>query len=255
MLVSATGSNLRTLLDMARRAPDMVDVPLVVAHGPHAPAVEVARSAGVETWVGDYDEKCGRRSEAAAAGRIADYEARAREWHDRLDERIEAWERVNGRIDLVVLAYHRLIQGNLLARYRHRMVNVHPADLTVLTPDNRRMYVGTNPVAQALADGRRATRTSCFFVTEGIDTGPIICMGPQTPVCADETAKSQELRQKAMSDRPALRWAVERLAEGRISVSTRTHRDGSHAVMLDGQELQFGGQSLAAHEDRREDRP
>lgn len=248
VLVSATGANLTTLLDLQRTRPEEFRVCLVASHAERVKALDVARQAGVEAWPGDFDRVCGTASAAVGrAGREA-YRDRARQWHDALDGRISDWERDNGELDLVVLAYHRWIDGRLLERYRGRMINQHPADLSVLDEKGHRRFTGKDPVRLAMAAGRETTRTSCFLVDGTRDGGAILAMGPEVPVegrrPTAEDAQTQEMKQKSLSDRPCLRWSVEAFAAGRLALSDQQHRDGSRVVVVDGEPTELGGRRL-----------
>ncbi|MGW0411011.1 formyltransferase family protein [Streptomyces collinus] len=248
VLVSATGANLGTLLGMQDAYPEQFRVCLVASHGERVPALDVARRAGVEAWTGDFDRHCGIASAARDPEARARYRARARAWHDGLDARLADWERSNGELDLIVLAYHRWIEGRLLERYRGRMINQHPADLSVLSPSGARQFIGRDPVRLAMAAGRGATRTSCFLVDPTQDGGAVLAMGPEVPVGhrrpTPEDAWQQELEQKSRSDRPCLEWTVRAFAAGRLALGDSKHPDGSRVVMVDGQPTPLGGRRL-----------
>jgi phosphoribosylglycinamide formyltransferase-1 len=251
VLVSATGANLRTVLELAGRRPDLVQVALVASDRESAGALEVAAAAGVPVWPGRFTAECGRWSDCRTPADQAAYRDRARAFHDRLLGRIEQFERDNGAIDLVVLAYHRWIHGALLERFAGRMINQHPGDLADLDEAGRRTLIGLDPVGVALRRGDAATRTSTFVVDDTPDGGPILVRGPRLeytgprpPTAADVT--SHELRQKQHSDRPALTWALTALADGRIALDPqRRHRDGSSVVLVDDQPTPLGGHDLA----------
>ncbi|MFG2428703.1 formyltransferase family protein [Streptomyces sp. NPDC048590] len=253
VLVSATGANLTTLLGMRDARPDEFDVCLVASQGERVKALDVARAAGVEAWTGDFDRHCGTASAARGPEARARYRARAREWHDGLEARLADWERRNGELDLLVLAYHRWIEGRLLERYQGRMLNQHPADLSVLTGRGTRRFTGKDPVLLAMAAGRPATRTSCFLVDATQDGGPVLAMGPEVPVGRRrpirEDAWEQELEQKDRSDRPCLRWTVGAFAAGRLSLGAGAHPDGSRVVLVDGAPTPLGGRRLTEEED------
>ena len=61
---------------------------------------------------------------------------------------------------------HAAAQRQLRARFRNRVVNVHPALLPA--------FPGLDAIGQALAHGVRVTGVTVHFVDEGVDTGPII---------------------------------------------------------------------------------
>ena len=242
VLVSATGANLRTLLRLQEAEPKVLEVCLVASHAPDVPALQVAAEAGIEAWPGDFDSHCGLRSAAGTAAALQDYRDRARRWHDRLDAELAGWERRHGPIDLVVLAYHRLIEGNLLNRFAGRMINMHPGDLSIL---GSRLLVGRDPVRLAFDLGCSQTRTSCFLVDESLDGGPVLCVGPPVRRQPGRSADEHEAEQKLVSDPAALTWSVRALAEGRIALAEDRHRDGSRVVALDGVGCPLGGVRLA----------
>ena len=69
--------------------------------------------------------------------------------------------------DLVVLAgYMQLLSPGFVARFRHRVVNVHPALLPA--------FPGLDAIGQALEAGVDTTGVTVHFVDEGVDTGPPI---------------------------------------------------------------------------------
>ncbi|MFS0696662.1 formyltransferase family protein [Streptomyces nitrosporeus] len=248
VLVSATGANLSTLIALRDASPEEFDVPLVASHAERVKALEVARGAGAEVWTGDFDRFCGLASAARDAAARARYRDRARQWHDALADRLEEWELRNGGLDLVVLAYHRWIEGKLLERYRGRMINQHPADLSVLSGDGTRVFTGRDPVRLAMAAGRGSTRTSCFLVDGTRDGGAVLAMGPPVAVgprsATPAGAWEQELEQKRRSDRPCLEWTVRAFAAGRLALDRGTHRDGSRVVVVDGRPTPLGGHRL-----------
>lgn len=249
VLVSATGANLSTLISMERAEPDRFQVALVASHGERAKALDVARAHGVETWTGDFDARCGIASRATGPAARADYRRRARSWHDGLSARMAAWEAEHGELDLIVLAYHRWIEGDLLDRYHGRMVNQHPGDLSVLDPDGHRVLIGNDPVTAAIALGHSATRTSCFLVDASPDGGAVLCQGPPLVLPRGSTppdSRAHELEQKRVSDRPALEWTVRAFASASLALSDRTHPDGSRVVRVNGTDTALGGRRLTA---------
>ena len=122
---------------------------------PGARALERAREAGVETAVFPRDD-------------YADREAR--------DAAMADWIEARGA-DLVVLAgYMQLLSPAFVARFRNRIVNVHPALLPA--------FPGLDAIGQALAAGVEVTGVTVHFVDEGVDTGPPIVQR-EVPVPAD----------------------------------------------------------------------
>jgi phosphoribosylglycinamide formyltransferase-1 len=144
VLASGSGTNLQAILDRLHGR-DGVAVVGVGSDVPGARALERAAEAGVE-------------SATFAAADYADREAR--------DAAIGDWcERLGA--DLVVLAgYMQLLSAAFVARFRDRVVNVHPALLPA--------FPGLDAIGQALAAGVETTGVTVHFVDEGVDTGPPI---------------------------------------------------------------------------------
>jgi phosphoribosylglycinamide formyltransferase 1 len=117
----------------------------VASDKPDARALERARAAGVPV-------------RAFAAAEFADRDARDRAMAD--------WLAEHG-VELVVLAgYMRLLSAEFLARFPHRVINVHPALLPA--------FPGMTPVEDALAYGVTVFGVTVHFVDGGVDSGPVI---------------------------------------------------------------------------------
>jgi phosphoribosylglycinamide formyltransferase-1 len=144
VLASGSGTNLQAILDTLHGGGE-VEVVGVGSDKPAAPALERARAAGVDTAVFPRDEYAGR-------------EAR--------DVAMAAWIEARDA-DLVVLAgYMQLLSPAFVARFRDRVVNIHPALLPA--------FPGLDAIGQALAAGVEVTGVTVHFVDEGVDTGPAI---------------------------------------------------------------------------------
>jgi phosphoribosylglycinamide formyltransferase 1 len=115
-------------------------------------------------------------------------------------------------VDLVVLAgFMRILKGELLRVFAHKVVNIHPALLPA--------FSGLEAWKQALDYGVKLTGVTVHFVDQGIDTGPIIAQAtvPILPGDTPETlhARIQEVERKIY---PAVIGA---LACGEIRVQGR----------------------------------
>ena len=88
------------------------------------------------------------------------------------------------RVELVVLAgYMRLVPADVVAHFRGRMLNVHPALLPAF--GGAGMY-GDRVHEAVIARGQRLTGPTIHFVDERYDEGPIIAQWP-VPVFPDDT--------------------------------------------------------------------
>ena len=153
--VSGRGSNLEALLRALKgRAP--VRVVLVLSNRPDAGALARAREHSVPAEV------------------LPD-PANGADWLARL---------AHHRVDLLVLAgYLKLVPADVIARYRHRIVNVHPALLPAF--GGRGMY-GHRVHEAVLASGARESGATVHLVDEEYDRGAILARG-RFPVLPDDT--------------------------------------------------------------------
>ena len=192
VLASGTGTNLQAILDTVHES-DGVVVDAVASDKPGAMALERARGVGIETGV--------------FAG--ADYEDR-----EARDSAIGDWLEGHG-VDLIVLAgYMQLLSPSFVGRFRHRIVNVHPA----LLPS----FPGLDAIGQALEHGVRVTGVTVHFVDEGVDSGPIILQRP-IPIPPDRDREALEEAIHA-TEHVLLPEAVRLIASGRIEFDAENPR-------------------------------
>lgn len=186
VLASGSGTNLQAILDRLHGG-GVVEVVGVGSDKPGARALERGRRAGVET--------------AVFAG--VDYEDRAAR-----DAAIGDWIE-SRRADLVVLAgYMQLLSEAFVARFRNRVVNIHPA----LLPD----FPGLDAIGQALAAGVATTGVTVHFVDEGVDTGPVIAQR-EVPVPPDVARAELEAAVHAV-EHELYPEAIRMIAEGRVRI-------------------------------------
>jgi phosphoribosylglycinamide formyltransferase 1 len=161
VLASGSGTNLQAILDRLHGR-EGIEVVGVGSDKPAARALERARAAGVQTAVFPRDEYADRAARDDAIG----------DWIESLGA------------DLVALAgYMQLLSAEFVARFRGRVINVHPA----LLPS----FPGLDAIGQALAAGVEVTGVTVHFVDEGVDTGPAIVQR-EVPVPADRDRAALE---------------------------------------------------------------
>jgi phosphoribosylglycinamide formyltransferase 1 len=196
VLASGAGTNLQALLDALHGRE--IEVVAVASDKPGAQALERAAAAGVQTRVFERDAFADRAARDAAMAA----------WLDSLG------------VELVVLAgYMALLDAGFIARFRDRIVNVHPALLPA--------FPGVRAIEQAVAYGVRVFGVTVHLVDEGIDTGPIILQGSiEIPDASDPEAVHDALRP---IEHELLCQAVRLLARG----SVRRESPGSRRIVLD----------------------
>jgi len=75
--------------------------------------------------------------------------------------------RLEGKTDFIVLArYMRILSADFVARYPHRIINIHHSFLPA--------FVGADPYQQAYTRGVKLIGATAHYVTSDLDQGPII---------------------------------------------------------------------------------
>ncbi len=200
ILISGRGSNMAAIL--AAGLP--LQVAAVISNLPEAGGLELAAAQGIPTVAVDHRLYPTRAAFDAA-----------------LAEAIEGYAP-----QLVVLAgFMRLFTPEFVARFRGRLINIHPS----LLPS----FPGLHTHRQALAAGVRIHGCTVHFVTEQVDHGPIIAQAA-VPVLADDTEAllaARVLRCEHVLYPRVLRWwaegRLEDQGEGRIRVRGSFRSSGS----------------------------
>jgi phosphoribosylglycinamide formyltransferase-1 len=145
ILISGRGSNMAALI-AAARAPDFpAEIALVLANRSDAAGLGRARDAGVPTAVIDHKIYAGR---------------------DEFEGSMQALLEIHG-IEFICLAgFMRILSASFAARWRGRMINIHPSLLPA--------FRGLDTHARALAAGVKLHGCTVHFVEPELDSGPII---------------------------------------------------------------------------------
>jgi len=186
VLISGRGSNLKAILDAIDAGELDARVSAVISSRIDARGLDHARRAGIDTLALD----------------AADYPDR------------DAYDRaLQGLIDrfapdLVVLAgYMRILSADFVRHYRGRLINIHPSLLPALR--------GLHTHQRALDEGLKEHGASVHFVTEELDSGPVIIQ-VRVPVLADDTAATLAAR-VLQQEHPLYVQALQLLAGGEIA--------------------------------------
>ncbi len=199
VLISGNGSNLQAIIDGCDAGAIRANICCVVSNEPDAYGLERARRAGIAT-------------------RVVPHRGYADRVHyDRaLAEVLEAC-----RADLIVLAgFMRILGEAFVARFRNRVINLHPS----LLPRHR----GLDTHARVLAAGDRRHGASVHLVTPELDGGPLIAQAG-FDVAENDTVETLEEKVHAI-EHDILPRAVGWFADRRI-------RFAGDDVLLDGQAI------------------
>jgi phosphoribosylglycinamide formyltransferase-1 len=197
VLASGTGTNLQAIIDRLHGR-EGIEVVGVASDKPGAMALQRAEAAGIPT--------------ATFAGSV--HPTRAAR-----DAAMGDWLSEHG-VDLVVLAgYMQLLGPEFVARFRGRILNVHPA----LLPS----FPGLDAVGQTLDHGARVTGVTVHLVDDGVDSGPIV-LQQAIDVPADRDRAELEERIHDV-EHELLPEAIRMFAEGAI----RFDPDNPRLVVVD----------------------
>ena len=192
VLASGNGTNLQAILDRS------------TGTGPSRSWPSPPTSPARGRWSGRR-----RRGSRARVFERGDYADRAER-----DLAIADWLDGLG-VELVVLAgYMQLLSGDFIARFRHRVINVHPA----LLPS----FPGLDAIGQAIEHGVRVTGVTVHFVDEGVDTGPILMQRPVELTYTRPVAEVEEEIHRI--EHELLPRAIELIAAGAVWIDPENPR-------------------------------
>jgi phosphoribosylglycinamide formyltransferase 1 len=144
VLISGEGTNLQAIIDAVERGDLLADIRIVISNRPDARGIERARRHGIPALV-------------------ISHRGKSRTHFDQ-----ELVEALNAHdVELVACAgFMRLLSPVMVNAFPSRIMNIHPA----LCP----AFPGFDAQQAACDYGVRFTGCTVFFVTEGLDDGPII---------------------------------------------------------------------------------
>ena len=228
---------------------------------------------------------CGTWSRAAQQGEQAleEYIKRCEDYETIVAKKLKDYAKDNDfNIDMVFLAgYMRIVRAPLLEAFPDKMINIHPADLSVIDNKGKRLYDGDNAVVKAIIAGESATYSSAHLVTPKLDCGEILVRSkplelntegtplelivdltsfeikfgrdinqtllgfkPQYPSSYTELinfADQHQAKQKEHCDWPAFTLAARMIAAGRIGLSEKRNKHGLRDVYVDDEKMGYKG--------------
>jgi len=200
VLVSGAGTTLEALADRILAGQLPAQIVLVVADRLGTPAIERARRRGLDTVV--------RPLRTAASGAA---------WTEEVAPELERRE-----VDLVVLAgFLSVVPKEFLARFRDRVLNLHPSLLPKYGGPG--MY-GLRVHAAVLLAGEKETGVTVHRVTEAVDAGPILYQ-IRVPVLPDDTPERLRTRLHPVEVR-ALVATISRYARDELPLPHRSPTEG-----------------------------
>ncbi len=166
ILISGRGSNMQALVEGSRLPDAPYEVALVASDKPDAAGLVWATERGIPTFA------------QSPKGMVkADYEAA-----------IDSALRSAGVEAIALAGYMRLLSDDFVARWRGRIVNIHPS----LLP----LYKGLDTHARAIAAGDAEAGCSVHVVTDELDAGDVLGQA-RVPILPGDTADA--LAQRVLS--------------------------------------------------------
>jgi len=156
ILISGTGSNMKSIVAACNAGEVPAEVGVVISNRADAPGIEWAREHGLETAVMSH-------------GDFADREAHDQAVVDRLQESGSDW--------VCLAGYMRLLSAVFVDAYPNRILNIHPA----LLPS----FPGLHGQQQAWKYGVKVSGCTVHLVDLELDHGPIVIQR-SVPVLSDD---------------------------------------------------------------------
>lgn len=196
VLASGRGSNFLALADAVARGDLHVRIGVVLSDVADAPVLESARERGIAAEFVD---------PAAARGADGRYSRTA------YSGLLLAALRRHGAEYVALAGFMRLIGGDLLMAYKHRVVNIHPSLLPA--------FPGLDAQRQAFEYGVKVTGCTVHLVDGGMDTGPVLAQRA-VPVEPDDTV--QTLTARILAAEHDVYWrTLQRLVSGELRLDGR----------------------------------
>ena len=187
ILISGRGSNMRSIVEAARKEAWPVRIAAVISNRPDAEGLAWASGQGIATCAMDHRRFPSREAFELELARAIDEHAP----------------------DAIALAgFMRVLTAGFVGRYEGRLVNIHPSLLPA--------FPGLHTHRQALAHGVKVHGCTVHFVTAELDHGPIIAQAA-VPVLDDDDESSLASRVLAEEHRiyPA---SLRKLLDGHLDI-------------------------------------
>ena len=190
VLISGTGSNLQAIIDAILRGALKAEIRLVISNRPDAQGLERARRHGIETAVIEHRKFASRED---------------------FDRAVLAALR-DRSVDLVALAgFMRLLSNVMLDALPGRIMNIHNS----LLPS----FPGIHGPKDAIEYGVKIAGCTVFFVTPGVDVGPVIVQAavPVLPGDDEQRLATRILQQ----EHRIFPHAISLFQQGRLEIQGR----------------------------------
>ncbi len=186
---------MESILKYIKRKKVPINPSIVISNKPNAKGLKIAQKLGVKTEVIESKGFKGTRWE-----------------YDKLIIDSLTKHGVTPRKGLVCLAgFMRIISPEFVKKYKHRMMNIHPALLPA--------FPGLGAQKQAVEYGSKYSGCTVHFVDAGVDTGPIILQ--DVVKVKDKDTEESLAKRIIVKEHKIYPKAVELFAENKIKIKGR----------------------------------
>lgn len=203
VLCSGSASSFRFLQAHDPHFGDLYDIVGVFSDVPSASGISLAKENGVPTAVLDFE---GWRKARGIKRR--DLVSRQVYFGEVLDL-IAPWS----PSFIMLSGFMLLVTDPLYAAFEDRILNVHPALLSICNADGTRRYTGLDVVRRAMEAGD-PTGSTVHLVTKEADMGPIVVESSPLPYQSGDDPDVHQSNMKDACDGPAFQAALAKLIEG-----------------------------------------
>ena len=157
VFISGTGSNLKSLIQFAKKKNSPISIELIISDNPKAKGLKFGKIFKISKKVFNYKNKI-------------------------IAEKKIISEINNEKIKLICLAgFMRILSKNFIKRFKGKILNIHPS----LLPK----YKGLNTHQRAISNNEKYSGCTVHFVNSRLDTGKII-LQKKVKISKFDTAKS-----------------------------------------------------------------
>ncbi len=189
VLASTKGTDLQAIIDAVRDGKLNAEICCVISNKEDAYALERARNHGIEAV-------------------FISPKGKTREEFDK--EIAKELEKRGVRL-VCLIGYMRIVSEWFVAKYRNRIMNVHPSLLPKFAGG-----MDTNVHEEVLKAGEKETGCTIHFVTEEVDSGPIIIQ-KKVPVLPNDTPDTLKERVQA-AEKIAYVEAIQMFIDGKLKL-------------------------------------
>ena len=157
VFISGTGSNLKSLIQFAKKKNSPISIELIISDNPKAKGLKFGKIFKISKKVFNYKNKI-------------------------IAEKKIISEINNKKIKLICLAgFMRILSKNFIKRFKGKILNIHPS----LLPK----YKGLNTHQRAISNNEKYSGCTVHFVNSRLDSGKII-LQKKVKISKFDTAKS-----------------------------------------------------------------